>query len=288
MDAWELVREEWSKAEQMGHQSVLQAAKVGQMLIDLKAVTAHGEFLPNLTRVLGIEKKEHANVAASRLMTLARNLPLIEQRKPESQRAALKLIHESKEGDVKKPKKVWPVIAHEEGLMYPNASGQVADKARKAIDAVDPAARATNDPDRIRAACKTAIANKQGKTVEAQYTEHRAEVETLQESAKQKFDRFVAREKQLLQEAFKLEVYKEFQRSMPDRLEKLEEQEHRLAREMRKYQTMRNGIRQFMTEDEYRLVKGVCHPDREAEKERKEKAFHIMQRLMPYFEAVAA
>lgn len=283
MDAWELVREEWSKAEQMGHQSVLQAAKVGQMLIDLKAVTAHGEFKEKCSSAALLEYRQAAN-----LMTLARNLPLIEQRKPESQRAALKLINESKEGDVKKPKKVWPVIAHEEGLMYPNPSGQVADKARKAIDAVDPEARASNDADRIRAACKTAIANKQGKTVESQYTEHRAEVETLQESAKQKFDRLVAREKQLLQEAFKLEVYKEFQRSMPDRLSKLEEQEHRLAREMRKYQTMRNGIGQFMTEEEYRLVKGVCHPDREAEKERKEKAFHIMQRLMPYFEAVTA
>lgn len=52
------------------------------MLIELKAECQHGEFLPNLARVLGIEKKESANAAASKLMTLARNLPLLQERKP--------------------------------------------------------------------------------------------------------------------------------------------------------------------------------------------------------------
>lgn len=73
----------WLHRMGMGHQSVLQAAKVGKMLIDLKAVTAHGEFNAKVTRVLLLNKMD-----SSRLMTLARNLPLIEQRRPESQRAA--------------------------------------------------------------------------------------------------------------------------------------------------------------------------------------------------------
>ena len=64
----------------LGFQAVLQAAKVGQMLIELKAVTAHGEF------------KKHALVlfdrmTYQRLMTLARNIPMLEQHKPDSQRA---------------------------------------------------------------------------------------------------------------------------------------------------------------------------------------------------------
>ena len=66
----------------LGFQAVLQAAKVGQMLIELKAVTAHGEFLPKVTSVLLLNKMD-----ASRLMTLARNLPMLEQHKPDSQRA---------------------------------------------------------------------------------------------------------------------------------------------------------------------------------------------------------
>ena len=50
------------------------------MLIELKAITAHGEF------------KKHALVlfdrmTYQRLMTLARNMPMLEQHKPDSQRA---------------------------------------------------------------------------------------------------------------------------------------------------------------------------------------------------------
>ena len=66
----------------LGFQSVLQAAKVGRMLIELKAITAHGEFLAKVTSVLLLNKMD-----ASRLMTLARNMPMLEQHKPDSQRA---------------------------------------------------------------------------------------------------------------------------------------------------------------------------------------------------------
>ena len=52
------------------------------MLIELKAVTAHGEFLAKAQRVALIEKRMVQN-----LMTLARNQSLIEEKKPESQRA---------------------------------------------------------------------------------------------------------------------------------------------------------------------------------------------------------
>lgn len=51
MTTWEQVREEWSKAEQMGHQSVLQAATVGQMLIDLKEVTPYREFQQRVAEI---------------------------------------------------------------------------------------------------------------------------------------------------------------------------------------------------------------------------------------------
>ena len=66
----------------LGFQAVLQAAKVGQMLIELKAVTAHGEFAANAQRAGFLKMSQLQN-----LMTLARNLPMLEQHKPESQRA---------------------------------------------------------------------------------------------------------------------------------------------------------------------------------------------------------
>jgi hypothetical protein len=86
MATWEQVRDEWGKAEQMGHQAVLQAAKVGQMLIELKAECPHkGEG--NFRTRAEVALPKVSMDAIGRLMTLARNLPLLEEKKPESQRA---------------------------------------------------------------------------------------------------------------------------------------------------------------------------------------------------------
>lgn len=103
MTTWDQAKEAWQRSEQtaksaveMGHAAVLQAAQVGQMLIELKEVTPHGEFEANVTRVSQIESGVAARKWASRLMTLGRNLPLLEQQRPASQRAALALIAETK------------------------------------------------------------------------------------------------------------------------------------------------------------------------------------------------
>ena len=129
---------------------------------------------------------------------------------------------------------------------------------------------------------------REGKTLDDKYAEHKTEVATLPETAKQKFERLIKREVDLLNESFKIQVRKEFERSMPERLAEVEAQSQRLTREIKKYQVMRDGIGLFMTEEDYKLILGVCHPDREAEKERKEKAFIIMRKLDAYFEAVKA
>jgi hypothetical protein len=65
-----------------GTQSVLQAAKVGQMLIELKSITAYREFQTRVSGI-GIDQRQ-----SSRLMTVARDQQLLEQYKPDSQRAA--------------------------------------------------------------------------------------------------------------------------------------------------------------------------------------------------------
>lgn len=66
----------------------MQAAKVGQMLIELKEVTAHGEWAAKLAHALNLTPAG-ANTSGSRLMKLARNLPLLEQHRPDSQRAGV-------------------------------------------------------------------------------------------------------------------------------------------------------------------------------------------------------
>ena len=128
------------------------------------------------------------------------------------------------------------------------------------------------------------------------YREHRIDAQTsLSETALQKLERFKKKESELLAEMWreqlddeKRKLRKEFEASLPERIAELEKQEQRLTREIKKYQMMRDGIGLFMTEEEYKLVKGVCHPDREADSERKAKAFHVMQRMEEYFATLKA
>lgn len=67
---WDEVQVEYGKMSQLGHQAVLQAAKVGQMLIDLKAVTEHGDWAPKLSRAINLPTAA-ANIAGAKLMRLA-------------------------------------------------------------------------------------------------------------------------------------------------------------------------------------------------------------------------
>jgi len=284
MATWDEVRDEWGKAEQMGFQAVLQAAKVGQMLIEIREGMPQVEFVQRAGQEAGIAKSQAFN-----LMTLARNLPLLEGKKPESQRAALQLIKEvSKlEGDDMQKKKTWAEIAYEEGILAVGSGGS-RQQADKAIYEIDPDARKSGDEARLRAACKAVAEKRAGKSLDDRYAEHRQEIATQPENVKEKVDRLVQKETQLLRESFQTQVRKEFENTMPDRLAELEKQEQRLTREIKKYQMMRDGIGLFMTEEEYKLVKGVCHPDREADAKRKAKAFNVMQRLESYFSTVKA
>lgn len=87
LDKWEEVKTEWGRAAQTGWQSIQQAAQVGQMLLALKEETPHRKFSQTCEKLAGIDKDTR-----SRIMTLAKHLPLLQEHKPSSQHAALKLI----------------------------------------------------------------------------------------------------------------------------------------------------------------------------------------------------
>ena len=67
-------------------QALLQAAKVGQMPIELREGMTQVEFVQRAGQDAGIAKSQAFN-----LMALARNQPLLELHKPESRAAALRL-----------------------------------------------------------------------------------------------------------------------------------------------------------------------------------------------------
>ena len=89
---WDDIRSEWSKAQQMGHQAVMQAAKIGRMLIDMKGDTPIRDFVQRAEQeVQGLKQTSIQN-----LMNIAQHHALIEAEKPSSQRQALALIKKAK------------------------------------------------------------------------------------------------------------------------------------------------------------------------------------------------
>ncbi len=283
---WEQVREEWNKAEQMGRQSVFQAAKVGQMLIELKESTPHGEFKEKCSSAALLEYRQAAN-----LMTLARHITLLEERQPESQRAALAMIKEVKQegaGMFRKQNPVWIMVAQkasESGIDITNPKVQsVVRKATTEIlgvrnlrmeDAADP---------KVLAAVQTAISKAKKETLDETYASHRQEVAAMSETTQKKIERLSAREVQLLREMFQAEVRREFERTLPERIDELSAREKKVTAEIKKYQAMRNGIPAQMTTEDYKFLLGLLHPDRAPAgyEDKFNRAFQIIRKLDEY------
>lgn len=97
---WADIDAELGKGEQMGYQTVLQFAKVGQMLIEKMGDTPIREFVQRAEQELPRLKQ----TTCHNYMTLAKNLSLLEQKQPDSQRAALAMI-----ADAKRPPMPLPV-----------------------------------------------------------------------------------------------------------------------------------------------------------------------------------
>lgn len=129
-----------------------------------------------------------------------------------------------------------------------------------------------------------------GRSTEEQYQAHRQEVSTLSETAQQKFERLVAREMQLLRATFEQEVRDEAKRRLPEIDAELRAAKADALQELVKHATMRKGIAVQISEDDYRFLLNVLHPDR-APADRKDKfarAFDIVRKLDAYIEACKA
>ena len=89
---WADIDAELGKGQQMGYQTVLQFAKVGQMLIEKMGDTPIREFVQRAEHELPRLKQ----TTCHNYMTLAKNRSLLEAKQPGSQRAALALIADAK------------------------------------------------------------------------------------------------------------------------------------------------------------------------------------------------
>lgn len=146
------------------------------------------------------------------------------------------------------------------------------------------------NPD-TRATVEAVIAKMAGKSLDDQYAAHRSDVSLLlSETAQQKLDRLVAREVQLRTAAFEQEVIAAARARLPDESEALRAAKARADGEFKKYAAARKGIAAQLSEEDYRFLLNVLHPDR-APADRRDKfarAFNIVRQLDAYIEAFKA
>jgi transposase len=126
-----------------------------------------------------------------------------------------------------------------------------------------------------------------GRTLEEQYKSHRAEVATLHETAQQKLERLVNRELKIRLAMFDQEVREKAREQLPEQVKVLREAEERAHAEFKKYAAMAKGIKAQISEDDYRFLLNVLHPDRAPEDRRDKfaKAFDIVRKLDGYIKA---
>jgi hypothetical protein len=270
LTTWESVRIEYGKMSQMGFQSVLQAAKVGEMLIALKKETPYREFSSTLERFIPeMTKSTRAN-----LMTLASNMPLLEKRAPDSQRAALALIAEEK------PKKVngfrigWVYLLVERvGVAY----GEVHNKRAELTE------RLGEFPSYFKDKAEAdAFVDKYLRIIGAPKNKpSRAELTIAQQK---KLDTAIKIEHIRLEQQFHAEVDAEVDRRCAVRKQHYQELEEKAITREAQCAAAMAKIDSYMTEDEYKFILNCLHPDR-APADRKDRfndAFVIFKRLETY------
>jgi hypothetical protein len=295
---WEQAKRDSDVAEQMGWQYVLHQARRGAGLIELKEQCPH-HGPENFQSRLKVELPDLDHDTRATLMKLARYLPLLEQRRPESQADALKLIKEQQPPKPQKPKQIpvpqeqeqqekempkdnfnWERIAIEEGISVAGSGGS-RNIAKKEIDELDEGAIKSKDEDRLRSVCRKifAMRNPDKAKDDAQKVK-----DDLPKSAQEKFDRAIAKwqaviladvQKQFNEQLAAAKAEVQVERDAVWALKKEAEAERDAAFQYRL------GVDSHMTQEEFQLVRNCLHPDRAPEdrRDRFTKAFNIFNRL---------
>lgn len=170
------------------------------------------------------------------------------------------------------------------------AKGDVISKAVREVTGEKCLRKIDMDDASTRGKVEKVVSDLAGRSLDEQYQAHRTEVATLNETAKQKLERLVARELELRNAVMDNEVREEAQRRLPELAESMRATKARADAEFQKYAAMRHGIKAQISEEDYRFLLQVLHPDRAPEDRRDKfaRAFDIVRKLDSYIEAVKA
>lgn len=129
---------------------------------------------------------------------------------------------------------------------------------------------------------------------EKRYAEHRSEVASLPETTRERFERLVERELKLRNEMIDKEVQtlagKMLDAALAEAVEKERKHYGDMARfhadEANALKRVRSGVKGLWDVEDYRFLLGATHPDREPDREKLTRAFHIVKKLQPYIDAL--
>lgn len=263
---WETLRLEYGKMSHMGWQSVLQAAKVGAMLIELKKDCPHkGDGNFNLR--VKVEMPDLIPKTRCQLMLLAQNLPLLKQHTPDSQSAALSLISEHK------PFKIgWAkLLTVRLGIYRPTHKTDAKKKLEEKLGLFP--IYFTNEAD------ADAFVNNYLRIIGLEKIKPtREELSTAQQK---KLDTAIKIEYARLQQQYQAEMSAEINKRMADREARCDALEDKAREREAQCSAAMARLDSIMTQDEFRFILNCLHPDRAPEdrKERFGSAFVIFKRL---------
>lgn len=309
---WELLKSKYEQANQMAVQTVEAFKEIGEMLIDLKKTTKHGEFGLKCAEVFGknqirtgSSEMDDANRQAQKYMRLAEHWDTIKIENPQSLNEAMKMIPSQRKtkGEAAIPKKFksWSAMALDYGLLK-SANGYAKEtlknKLLKAsgLESIPSPANMSNEV-QVSLVKGFEILRHQQDIEKNCKSFNSEDVESLSETAKQKFDRIVERQLAKLQveynmavsayeKQFNERVYEEYKRVNAEWLARSRETALEHAQAITQMQVLRQGIKPHITVDDYKFLLNCLHPDR-APEDRREKfarAFDVVRKIEPYIE----
>ena len=138
--------------------------------------------------------------------------------------------------------------------------------------------------------CSTRMAADPDLTPEQVEQQYRSEVATLASSDKRKFERLEEQLRSMYVADVQRGVQEEYKRQQADLIAEMVAERDQYMKKYLGLATMKSMMTVILTEDDYRFLLNVLHPDR-APADRREKfakAFHIVRKLDRYIEAVKA
>jgi hypothetical protein len=312
--SWGQVRVAYDRAAQMAVQTVEAYAAIGDMLLVLKDKTPHGEFTQRCAEAFGkknslssisSDEVEAARVRAGKYMRLAQNRAVWLPHNPQSLNDAMKLLPkserkqaevETKEGAVKKAKRapvgvqITKLAAAADLDIFRHDNGQAVKKQLHETFGVKTVGELDLDDPKTFEGVRACVAKVAGKTPEEVEARYRQDVDTLAQKDKRRVEKLEEQLRSTYVEEVQRGVQEEYKRQQADLIAEMVAERDAYMKKHLATATMKASMTAILTEDDYRFLLNVLHPDR-APADRRDKfsrAFDIVRKLDPYIQAVRA